>query len=436
MTTPPTPPTNLDSLLARSSAYILQTWLPTRGYSGAATTGPIPEITWGVGGNGVTGNPEYNKELAIRGAAMAAVSLAVPVFLNTRNVWDPERTQQRNAAARLLAAVLRQHKDAPFPQGNHQTWGGTWQSPMWAAWAGLTALIGWHDLIGEGQTHRQNVYSMLESEAEYVMSLPIEYWRMANGQPGTKRLDNGTTQFRTEDSAAEESQWRSMVLSVAAALMPMHGRAHIWEVQAGQLAVTSFAASGDGYDGYNVDSLYLVHNHSRVHPDYMTAVSMNAWHWMVRGLLNVGTSRAVLHNLIPVWDALQVADLDNAGTRAYEVGSAFTQFPTGTPSDWGWRRPHAYAVFDDIVRMVRLRLPQTLMAPISPEYWSAVHLADAGNMQFRATSSTHPYGAFKDSSVIPAEATYPEEEVFASSQLAFLRLCRHVYLQTGTGLLV
>lgn len=125
MTTPPTSPTNLDSLLARSSAFILQTWLPAKGYSGAATTGPIPELTWSITG--------YGPELAVRGAAMAALSLAVPVFLNARNVWDPDRTQQRNAAARLLAAVLRQHKDAPFPQGNHQTWGGTWQSPMWAA---------------------------------------------------------------------------------------------------------------------------------------------------------------------------------------------------------------------------------------------------------------------------------------------------------------
>lgn len=428
MTTPPTPPTNLDSLLARSSAYILQAWLPAKGFQGAATTGPIPTLTWASGG--------YGPELAVRGTVMAAFTLAVPGFLGTNNPWKPDSMQARNAAARLLAAVIRQHKDAPYPQGNFQTWGGTWQSPMWAAWAGLTAMIGWHDLIGEGQTHRQNVYSMLENEAEYVMSLPIEYWRMANGQPGTKRLDNGTAQFRTEDSAAEESQWRSMVLTVAATLMPMHYQAPAWNARALELAQTSFASQNDGFPGYNVDSLYLVHNHSRVHPDYMTAVSMNAWHWMVRGLVGYQTNHETLHNLIPVWDALQLSDLDAQGTRAYEVGSAFTQFPTGTPSDWGWRRPHAYAVFDDVVRMLRRGLPPTSLAPMPPEYWSAVHLADAGNMQFRATSATHPYGAFKDSSVTPAESTYPEEEVFASSQLAFLRLCRHVHGLTGTELLV
>lgn len=427
---PPTPAINLDSLLARSSAYILQTWVPARNYGAIATTGPIPALTWQT-----SSNPSYNQELAVRGAAMAALTLATPVFLNTRNVWDPDRIQQRNCAARLLAAVCRQHKNAPYPQGTWQKWGNTWQSPMWAAWAGLTALIGWHDLIPD-QSHRQNVYAMLESEAAYVMGLPIEYWRWQNDQPGTKLQDNGTTTFRTEDSAAEESGWRAQLLWVAAALMPMHQNSGAWVTRAYDLTRSSFAHKADGFAGYNVDSLYLVHNHSRVHPDYMTAVSLNAFAWVIHGLLGRTTPAALLHNMVPVWDALQLSDLDAAGTRAYEPGSAFAQFPTGTPSDWGWRRPHAYAVLDSLVGMLRPALPQVSMAPIQPEYWASVHLADAGNMQFRGTSATHPYGAFEDSATTPAEATYPEEEVFASSQLAYLRLAQFVYAQSGTGLLV
>ena len=412
-----TPATNLDSLIARSCRYITDVWYPNRGYGQA-----VPAITW------TTGNA-YSQEQAVRGAAMAALTLATPLFLGTSNLWEvPSFEVQRNAAARLLAAVARQHRAAPGRTG--QYWGGTWQSPLWASWAGLAALIGWHDLIPYSN-ERNNVLAMLESEADYVLGLPVEYWRRADGSVGQKYDNNGTPiGTRETDTAAEESQWRAQCLFTAVALMPDHPRAGDWEARAYALAYTSYAHADNGYPGYNVRDDYLVVNHGRVHPDYSTAVAMNAWPFVTHSLTGKLVTSSAFWNAGSVYDALSYADLDSAGTRAYTQGKPTAQFPVGTPSDWGWRRPHAYAVFDGVVSVLKDVLPQGFSA--DSEYWLAVHLAEAGDMQFRPTSSTHPYGAFVNSAANPKEATYPEEEVYASSQLCFLRLVQEVSYRYGT----
>lgn len=420
-----TPAPHLDSLIARSCNYVLNTWWPARSYPQNAT----PAITWAPGG----------QELAVRGAAMAALTLATPLYLDTTNLWSwkPGSGQQshRDHAARLLAAVARQHRAAPNRTG--QYWGGSWQSPLWASWAGLAALVGWHDLVPNA-AERNNVLAMLEYEANFVLNFPVEYWRNADSSPGVKHADDGVTILsqRTEDTAAEESTWRAQVCWTARALMPDHTNADLWRDKAYELNSTSFAREGDfpAPYGWNVDELYHVHNHGIVHPDYSTNVAMNTWGYVTQGLRGMGLSNRAFWNLVPVWDALQLAGLDAYGTRAYTAGDALVHFPAGTPSDWGQRRPHAYAVLDSLVALLRDVLPQTSQAPRSAEYWAAVHLADAGDQQFRPTTSTHPYGAFVDSSRSPAEANYAEEEVYAASQLCYLRLAQHVHATIGTGL--
>lgn len=424
----PTPVTTLDSLIARSCRYITDTWYPGRGYGTVSDT--TPAITWTTGNAG-------SQEHAVRGAAMAAFTLATPLFLGTANLWDGAYSVRRTAAARLLAAVARQHRAAPGRTGKY--WGGTWQSPLWASWAGLTALLGWHDLIPYA-AERNNVLAMLESEANYVLNFPVEYWRNPNGSPGVKHDNDGNfLSYRDTDTAAEESQWRGQCLWTAAALMPDHVNSEAWRDRALILSATSYAVRDDDFNGYNVRDDYLVVNHGIVHPDYSTAVSMNAWPYVVNGLLGRSTPRMAFYNMAPVWDALQLSDLDAQGTRAYTPNTRTARFPTGTPSDWGWRRPHAYAVFDGVVSALRDVLPQVLQGEATltdgwrpPEYWLAVHLAEAGDMQFRPTSGTHPYGAFVDTAVTPREATYPQEEVYAASQLCFLRLVQEVSRRHGT----
>lgn len=419
-----TPATNLDSLIARCCSYICNTWWQQRSYPQGT-----PAITWTTGNAG-------SQEHAVRGAAMAAFTLATPIYLGGSNLWDFKpasgQADQRTHAARLLAAVARQHRAAPGRTG--QYWGGSWQSPLWAAWAGLTALIGWHDLIPYN-ADRNNVLAMLEYEANYVLGFPVEYWRFASGQIGVKHNDAGQfLAYRDNDTAAEESQWRGQCLFTAAALLPDHPNAVAWLGRAEVLAQSSYAIKADGLAGFNVDDLYLVHNHGIVHPDYSTVVSMNAWPYVTNGLLGRPVSQSLFWNMAPVWDALQLSDLDALGTRAYQAGKPTAQFPTGTPSDWGWRRPHSYAVFDGVVSVLQDALPQTVNAPMAPEYWLAIHLSEAANMQFRTTTATHPYGAFVDTAVTPQEARYPQEEVYASSQLSFLRLVQEVADRHGTGL--
>ncbi len=412
-----TPATNLDSLIARSCRYVTDTWYLGRGYSNG-----IPTITWTAGNT-------YSQELAVRGAAMAALTLATPLFLGVSNLWASDDVRyHRDTAARLLAAVARQHRAAPA--GTGQRWGGTWQSPLWASWMGLTALLGWHDLI-PNTTERMNVCAALEYEANFVLNFPIEHWRNANGTAGVKHADDGVTVLgtRENDTAAEESQWRAQVLWTAVALMPDHPKASAWTAKAYVLSQGSYASADDGFAGYNVRNDFLVVNHGRIHPDYSTAVSMNAWPYVTHSLTGKEISSTAFWNMAPVYDALSFSSLDAQGTYAYTPGKPTAQFPVGTPSDWGWRRPHAYAVFDGVVSAL-----DSVLQPYSAdsEYWLAVHLAEAGDMQFRPTSSTHPYGAFVNSAATPKEATYPEEEVYAASQLCFLRLVQEVSYRHGT----
>ncbi|HUM06385.1 MAG TPA: hypothetical protein VLT90_13050 [Terriglobales bacterium] len=451
MTIPPIAGDSLDSQLARASNYIVNYWWPTkRGYP----TSGIPALTWTV----VSGNPgttAYNQELAVRGAAMNAFTLAVPLFTGSYNEWSVSigtpSMVQRLYAAKLIVMCARQHLAATTPLSGAQTWGHSWQSPLWAAYVGLAALCGWYDLI-PNTVDRNNVLAMIESECEYVLGLNTDFWQVPSGTgyvdgPNTLNPNDGPT--RSGNSAAEELSWNAAVLWVGSALMPLHPHAETWKTKAVELNVCAFSSPFDlnsstmvygqtvsawiAGRGYNVDSLDRVTNHQRIHPDYMTTITQNLFGWVARAISGLTTPVGVAWNFNFVYRALQVSALDLSGTTAYDPSTARIKFPDTTPtSDWGSRRPAAYACFDGL-NMLFVDVFDSLLdqdgrtGTIWPAaYWLALHSGDSSNMQLRATSATHAYGAFVDTSVSPAEATYPEEEAYAASQLAFLRLAQYL----------
>lgn len=393
------PAPNTGLLLGRYAPYVLSTWWYGRSYPHG-----IPTITWTAGN-------AYSQELAVRGAAMNAFTLATTSFTNVTIGLEPN-VPTDVGAARLLAAVARQH--VANPAGAWQQWGNSWQSPLWAAWTGLAAMISW-DCI-PNSTERDNVLNMLESEADYVVaSRPPLFWTDANHveqYPG--------------DSKAEENSWCATVCWVASALMPLHPNADEWVNAAIELGWTAFTAPQDEDPrGYNVTSDLLIVNHNRVHPDYMTTVSHNFFGrvaWRLAGRVAPIPAHVRIGT---IWRAFQVAEMDEAQTVAYNPATPNVSFPVGTPNDWGVRRPAAYAALDGLVGLYGLEPPET---PVGWGYWNAIHTADLSAMQARAVSVAHPAGSFVLSGLTPPESTYPEENAYAASQIAFLHLARHAEL--------
>lgn len=374
-----TPPRNVSLLLSRYAAFGTGAWWTGRSYPAS-----IPTLTW-TGANG-----SYSQELEVRGAAMNAFALAVN---------DPGNV----ATARLVAALARQH--VANGVAGLGTWGNSWQSPLWAAWAGLAAMVGWDAL--PNSTERDNIRRMLINEANYVVvNRPPLFWRDAAG-----------TEIRPGDSAAEENSWCATVLWVAAALMPTAANAALWLSTADDLAVSAFSRPGDDARGSNVTAGNLVINHNRVHPDYMTSTGQNFFSTVPFELVGrTAPSAAPLAPVARMYSALQSTPLDASGTLAYAPDSPTINFPVGTPNDWGNRRPAAYAALDGLVNLYS---PDPNAA-----FFASIHLADLASMQIRPAVTGFPAGSFTRSAT---EGNYPEENSYSASQIAFMALAYKVH---------
>lgn len=358
-------------------------WWTNRGYGNA-----IPTL---MGWQGTAHSSA--QELQVRGMANNAFALSVAI---PGNIWT----------SRSVVALCRQHVSAPTMSSPR--WGRSWQSPLWAAHMGLAAMVGWNGLPYEND--RDAIKRVLLDEANYVCdSRPPLFWKDAQG-----------VELRPGDSAAEENSWCATVLWVAAALMPTAPRAAEYLQTASDLCVSAFASPGNDPRGSNVTSNYLVVNHNRVHPDYMTTVSQNFWGVVAHKLVGRDVPMDCLYALGPVpsvYEALIYSDLDEKGTRAYSPTSPRINFPA-IGNDWGARRPAAYAALDGLVARAAIHE--------EANFYASIHLADVASMQLRVTTTTHPLGSFVDRSVVPPESTYAEENSYVASQVAFLALAEQV----------
>lgn len=392
------PAVDTSLMLTKFGHYVSTTWWKGKSYGNS-----IPTLVWTNGDN-------FSQELAVRSAAMNAFTLAT---IDYTRAWTPGVLPTWPECARLISAVSRQH--FANAAGVWQEWGSTWQSPLWAAWCGLAAMLAWDQI--PNSTERQNVQRMLVSEADYVVaSRPPLFWK-----------DATDVELRPGDSAAEENSWCAMVLWVASALMPTHPNADDWIDAAIDLNLSSFCAPQDlDTRGYNVTSGYLVMNHNKIHPDYMTTAFQNTFGKVAWKLIGRNAPEAALFNVGNVWGALQTEGMDAANTVAYNPTTPNISFPIGTPNDWGNRRPAAYATFDGLMQIWPNLVPSGI--PLGPWYWSAIHGADLAAMQARPSSTTHPTGSFVDTAVTPVETTYPEENAYSGCQLAYLHLARHLFV--------
>jgi hypothetical protein len=343
-------PSRLAVILNRQTGWLTNTWTPPDSYP--------------------------NSEIPIRGAASAAVALAVCL---QSQIFDagvsgvPNYRTPRDRATKIATDIAAAHR-ATTAGG----WGGTWQSALWAWLSGLAGWLHWRYLSA---TDRQHVLAMIEDEANVRLGTPPRYLRGPDG-----------TVLTPGDSGAEEDAWNVLAPALGYAMMPGHPNAARWLQRAAELAAAALAHPNDvtsrtvvsarpiseWVDGSNVESNYSITNHNRApHPDYMAASHLLAWAAATLSLAGRPVPRVFLWNYDRVYAAMSAPIF--RGQAIYRPGepSPIINYPAGY--DWGNRRPTNLAAFD--IGAVVYRMDGRSARPAG--YWVDQHLQDADTMQQR-----------------------------------------------------
>lgn len=271
----------------------------------------------------------------------AATAIKTGGFDEQRVGMTREEAMQR--VKRLLEAVSRTHK---VNRDTGAWWGNDWQSALWASLAGMGGWMMWDDLDLDS---RRQLVAMITFEADRYITdeYEVPYW---NGQGG--------------DSKAEENAWNSMILNLAAAMMPDHPRAAQWRTAANELMISACARQSDWQSneriiegkavkdwlgGYNAREDGVVINHDLMHPDYMAAISMNFWGLTTHCLAGRRPSQAWDFNAKVVYRAFIEVDWKSPpyvepGGPIYRDGEAKIYYPQG--SDWSYVDFSAYYLMD------------------------------------------------------------------------------------------
>ncbi len=354
------------------------------------------------------------EEHSLRPVGMAALTIAVGVSMDG---FDPARVgHTREIAVTHLDWTLRsmacQHRSVS-PGG----WGRSWQSDLWAQYAGLAAWLVWGELSPQTQAY---VAAMLVYEADYKASTPVAYWMNRSGV-----FDPG----RSGNSAAEEMGWEAATLGIAAQVMPGHPNAQLWLRKGTQKAIAAWSSLADTtsptvvngvplgarLNGANIREDGLVVNHGMVHPDYTSAASMvwtAAWPAMLRG----GTlPEGYTHNSRLVWVAMSQRRYEYQGDQVSIYRSDGTLNYIGGPGDWGEQRFATYVKFDAAAHLVGADRDAATGGQDSPtaREWMATHLSKVRELQTRSTDG-HMY----DPTAVPAEFSYYSNEELSAEDLA------------------
>ena len=207
-----------------------------------------------------SGSNEHN----IRPNTHTAFGLAV-IYRCIKDGYPPGVSPElcRDKAIAILRFVLSTHGASGKTCSNGKQWRNQWQSAYWASSAGKAAWLLWDELDPQ---MRWLAAKMICDEAD--------------------RFVGKTPPTRIElDTKAEENAWNSEVIALAYSMFPHHPKHQAYQETAIRWAISSCAREADVaneqiYDGRplrgwltggNVHEDYTLENHSRVHPDYMSA---------------------------------------------------------------------------------------------------------------------------------------------------------------------
>ena len=197
--------------------------------------------------------------------AYAVYSLAVMARAGSDfGPYAPSHRDIVRASEDILRFLLPAHGAGKKPLADGKTWGGQWQSALWANSAGRAAWLLWDDIP---PSLRWLAARMIADEAD----------RFLDVTPPARIVS---------DTKAEENAWNSQIIALAAAMFPNHPRAAAWREAATRWALSCFIREADLAENPTVDGRtlkewglganlyddYTLENHDRVHPDYMAAI--------------------------------------------------------------------------------------------------------------------------------------------------------------------
>ena len=245
----------------------------------------------------------------------AAMAVALAVALQTGS-YDESVTgvgadvARRRALKLVQSLAYRHHANAPA-QLQHDSWGNESHSVVWAAHVGYAAWLLWADL---SPVVRRFVKRMIIEEASEYRS-PLYY-----------RDRSGDLDFT--GSKAEYAARNAVLLSLAAAMMPEHADADVWESRSVQFMLSAYSrpvdtSSSKIYHGHplkdwlggsNINGDGTATVRGVVHPDYMAAgvVEFNPVH--IYHLAGQPTPQAARFNADKVMEALIELELDTGSS--------------------------------------------------------------------------------------------------------------------------
>jgi len=275
----------------------------------------------------------------IRPACAASCALAVAL---TTGIYDPrvtgvDKDEATARTVRLIRAAAVAHDRA--------SWKYPWQSALWATTLSQAGWLLWGKL--DPPTRRQIAdIAQFEADRFLVPGYRVPYW---NGKGG--------------DTKAEENAWNSMVLQVAAGMMPRHAHAPRWRRICSELMVSAYARpqdqqldtvldgrpAKDWLQGYNAREDSAVVNHGFVHPDYICCVVLKLRAYITQSLAGGPVPQTAEFNGPDVYRMLVLhrwpAPPHQApGGTIYVPGEAEVYYPYGT--DWYKERVDHFYLLD------------------------------------------------------------------------------------------
>jgi hypothetical protein len=357
----------------------------------------------------VIGERARGLEHSVRPPAMAATGLAISL----RTGYDAAATGQSRAFAtaytrEIVRSLACQHK-ATTVGG----WGDAWQSAYWAQFVGLAGWLIWDELNAD---ERFYVARMVQHEADRLVARPSQFWRDANG--------NGP-----RNTYAEVLAWDAALVSLASSMMPQHPHRDAWMHTSVRLGVAAGSMPDDldnhdvlngkpvsqWVDGYNVMDGGLVYNHSRISPDYSTAMHA-AWSGgLFHTLAGQPTPEALFHNGESIYGALSTHTFDS-GT-VYTPWSFAIRYPEG--SSWSTIQQAQFVNFDAMAGTFGLDGSSSA----SGLDWQRLHTVGQLHLQARHADGR----TYRDAT----EHSYPGREELTAHLLAYARLSEQVGANGG-----
>jgi hypothetical protein len=391
------------AILLNTNRYALTTWYGAKGFNSASQAAATYLTLGGIGEGSV--RPPASEALAL------AVSLKTGIYNPTVTTVNTTRAHQ--VAAKLTRSLAHSHS-VNLANG----WGNAWQSGLWATYAGTAGWLLW-DSPYLSATDRQDIRQMVEYEANRFIGYRVPYYR-----------DRAGIILTPGDSKAEENAWNAGILALATVMMPNHANYDAWNYKAQELMVSSFATPRDltnpelvngtsvanWLNGSNANDDGALINHSRVHPDYMSTISLMNFAGLANGLAGKPAPDAAFYNSDLVYDAL--VDLPFAAGTSYPPGGLIAA-PGGTiyidnspniyypqGNDWGTGRRMHFALSDIQARGFGF----DNLATQNGNYWAALHAQVVLNMQ-NATPDRRTY-------TTAGQDTYSGREEWVAAQAA------------------